>query len=326
MRRVPVPATRPAAARSAERCSLIGLLRRRRDGRRPERPPPAAVPDGRHRHRGQLDERARHVERGVRAEIDTYEVYRGTTKVKEVPGSRHMVDVTRLSPSTTYVFTVRARDTGGRLGPPSREVRAKTPAAAAADRSAPTRPGGLRGRSGRKPGGPALLGRLDGRPGRGVVRHPPGRHEDPQRGRRPDGGRGHGAASGHPLLLHRAGEGRGRQRLAGASRPRPPHDCGHRRRTGHRSHRLPREHPPRRRGVPPRPRLDSAAHGRGGHGVPGPPGRPAGRPRWCSAGPRRATGLRTASTWDGTPESATGCGSGRSCRTAPGAGSRRSGP
>lgn len=83
----------------------------------------------------------------VSADIDTYEVYRGTTKVEEVPGSRHMVDVTRLSPSTRYVFTVRARDTGGRLGPPSREVWAKTPAAAAADRSAPTRPGGLRGRT-----------------------------------------------------------------------------------------------------------------------------------------------------------------------------------
>ncbi|MEV5431620.1 fibronectin type III domain-containing protein [Streptomyces sp. NPDC052701] len=79
--------------------------------------------------------------------IDGYEVYRGTTKVKEVPASEHMVDVTRLKPSTTYVFTVRARDTEGRLGPSSREVRARTPAAAAADRSAPTRPSALRGRA-----------------------------------------------------------------------------------------------------------------------------------------------------------------------------------
>ncbi|MFI9820518.1 fibronectin type III domain-containing protein [Streptomyces sp. NPDC052013] len=79
------------------------------------------------------------------AEVSRYEVYRGTTKVKEVPGSEHMVDVTRLRPSTTYVFTVRARDADGRLGPPSREVRATTPAAAAADRSAPTRPARLRG-------------------------------------------------------------------------------------------------------------------------------------------------------------------------------------
>ncbi|WP_437437640.1 fibronectin type III domain-containing protein, partial [Streptomyces prasinopilosus] len=79
------------------------------------------------------------------ARVSRYEVYRGTTKVEEVPGSKHMVDVTRLRPSTTYAFTVRARDTEGRLGPRSRVVRATTPAAAAADRSAPGRPSNLRG-------------------------------------------------------------------------------------------------------------------------------------------------------------------------------------
>src|SRR3954454_24538257 len=80
---------------------------------------------------------------GVRA----YEVYRGTTKVTEVPGSEHMVDVTRLRPSTVYVFTLRARDADGRAGPPSREVRARTPAGVAADRSAPSRPTGPGGRA-----------------------------------------------------------------------------------------------------------------------------------------------------------------------------------
>ncbi|MEU9166640.1 fibronectin type III domain-containing protein [Streptomyces sp. NPDC048420] len=79
--------------------------------------------------------------------VDRYEVYRGPTKIEDVPGSQHMVDVTRLKPSTPYVFTVRARDTQGRLGPPSREVRATTPAVAVADRSAPTRPGDLTGRA-----------------------------------------------------------------------------------------------------------------------------------------------------------------------------------
>ncbi|UFR06361.1 fibronectin type III domain-containing protein [Streptomyces sp. Go40/10] len=76
-----------------------------------------------------------------------YEVYRGTTKVAEVPASRHMVDVTRLRPSTMYAFTVRARGAEGRLGPPSRAVRARTPAATAADRSAPSRPGPTAGRA-----------------------------------------------------------------------------------------------------------------------------------------------------------------------------------
>ncbi|MCS0603814.1 fibronectin type III domain-containing protein [Streptomyces sp. LP11] len=80
---------------------------------------------------------------GIRA----YEVYRGATKAAQVPGSQHMVDVTRLRPSTRYTFTVRARDRDGRLGPPSRSVRARTPAAVAADRAAPTRPGHLSGRA-----------------------------------------------------------------------------------------------------------------------------------------------------------------------------------
>ncbi|MFE6624928.1 fibronectin type III domain-containing protein [Streptomyces sp. NPDC008086] len=79
--------------------------------------------------------------------VHGYEVYRGPTKVKEVPAAAHMVDVTMLKPSTAYVFTVRARDKDGRLGPPSRQVRATTPAAVAADRSAPTRPGEATGRA-----------------------------------------------------------------------------------------------------------------------------------------------------------------------------------
>ncbi|MFF8594136.1 fibronectin type III domain-containing protein [Streptomyces sp. NPDC015220] len=76
-----------------------------------------------------------------------YEVYRGAEKVKDVPASEHMADITRLSPATAYVFTVRARDTEGRLGPRSREARATTPTAVAADRSAPTRPLDPRGRT-----------------------------------------------------------------------------------------------------------------------------------------------------------------------------------
>nr|WP_228022676.1 fibronectin type III domain-containing protein [Streptomyces acidicola] len=78
-------------------------------------------------------------------EVTRYEVYRGTTKVKDVPSGEHMVDVTGLDPSTTYTFTVRARSEGGVLGPPSRRVRATTPEAVAADSRAPSRPGRLQG-------------------------------------------------------------------------------------------------------------------------------------------------------------------------------------
>ncbi|MFF5969377.1 fibronectin type III domain-containing protein [Streptomyces collinus] len=88
-----------------------------------------------------------HVMWNATAGAEVYEVYRGTTKVTEVPGAKHMVDVTRLRPSTRYAFSVRARDTDGRLGPPSRTVRAKTPAAVADDRSAPTRPAAPEGRA-----------------------------------------------------------------------------------------------------------------------------------------------------------------------------------
>jgi chitodextrinase len=79
--------------------------------------------------------------------VRRYEVYRDRGKVAEVPAGDHMVDVVRLRPGTRYVFSVRARDRAGRLGPPSREVAATTPAVTAADRSAPGRPGGLTGRA-----------------------------------------------------------------------------------------------------------------------------------------------------------------------------------
>jgi chitodextrinase len=75
--------------------------------------------------------------------VEAYEVYRGSSKVKEVPASEHMVDVVRLKPGTAYTFHVRARSTDGRLGPQSAVVRATTPAAAVADTSAPSRPEGF---------------------------------------------------------------------------------------------------------------------------------------------------------------------------------------
>ncbi|MDQ1014002.1 fibronectin type III domain-containing protein [Streptomyces afghaniensis] len=88
-----------------------------------------------------------HVMWNTTARADVYEVYRGTTKVRDVPGSQHMVDVTGLRPSTPYVFTVRARDAEGRPGPRGRQVRARTPAAVADDHSAPTRPSAPHGRA-----------------------------------------------------------------------------------------------------------------------------------------------------------------------------------
>ncbi|MFI2618694.1 fibronectin type III domain-containing protein [Streptomyces sp. NPDC018584] len=80
-------------------------------------------------------------------EVTGYAVYRDAKKVKEVPGRRHMVDITGLKPSTTYAFTVRARDAEGNLSEDSRRLTVTTPAAAAADRRPPTRPARLRGKA-----------------------------------------------------------------------------------------------------------------------------------------------------------------------------------
>lgn len=79
--------------------------------------------------------------------VTGYEVYRGTTRVERVPADEHMVDVTRLVPSTKYVFTVRALNADGNPGPPSEPVRATTPVAAAADHTPPTRPERPHGRA-----------------------------------------------------------------------------------------------------------------------------------------------------------------------------------
>ncbi|MFI6369578.1 fibronectin type III domain-containing protein [Streptomyces sp. NPDC050546] len=148
MRRVPVPFSAPA--RLLRRVALCGTLalvaacgwagaEEKDAGGLPGTPTGVTAEAG--------SATSVHVMWNVTARADAYEVYRGTTKVREVPGSKHMVDVTRLRPSTVYVFTVRARDTDGRLGPPSRQVRARTPAAVADDHSAPTRPSAPGGRA-----------------------------------------------------------------------------------------------------------------------------------------------------------------------------------
>ncbi|MEU6992149.1 fibronectin type III domain-containing protein [Streptomyces sp. NPDC046465] len=80
-------------------------------------------------------------------EVTGYEVYRGTKKVKEVSGREHMVDIVGLKASTTYTFTVRARDAEGNVSEDSRRLSVTTPAAAAADHKAPTRPAHLTGRA-----------------------------------------------------------------------------------------------------------------------------------------------------------------------------------
>ncbi|MFC8916209.1 fibronectin type III domain-containing protein [Streptomyces sp. NPDC057116] len=77
--------------------------------------------------------------------VTGYEVLQAGRKVAAVPASRTMVDVERLTPSTAYRFTVRARDAAGNLSAPSAAVPVTTPASRPGDTTPPTRPPALRG-------------------------------------------------------------------------------------------------------------------------------------------------------------------------------------
>ncbi|GMX66757.1 hypothetical protein Elgi_60290 [Paenibacillus elgii] len=58
--------------------------------------------------------------------VTGYQVYRGTTLVTTVSGSKLDYTVMGLSPETTYTFTVRAVDAAGNVSPGSNSVSAKT--------------------------------------------------------------------------------------------------------------------------------------------------------------------------------------------------------
>ncbi|MGA4954470.1 fibronectin type III domain-containing protein [Streptomyces lavendulocolor] len=77
--------------------------------------------------------------------VTGYEVHHGGRKVAAVPAARTMVDIERLTPSTAYAFTVRARDNAGNLSTPSPAVPVTTPPATPDDTTPPTRPAALRG-------------------------------------------------------------------------------------------------------------------------------------------------------------------------------------
>ncbi|MER6614917.1 fibronectin type III domain-containing protein [Streptomyces xantholiticus] len=80
-------------------------------------------------------------------EVTGYEVYRKGTKVKSLPGSKHMVDIDGLAPRTAYTFTVRARDAAGNLSGSSAAISVTTPAPAPDDRRAPSPPRQAKGRT-----------------------------------------------------------------------------------------------------------------------------------------------------------------------------------
>lgn len=70
------------------------------------------------------------------AHVSGYEVYRGGRKVKNVPAGQTMVDIVGLTPSTSYTFTVLAKDAEGRRSPHSGAKAVTTPAAVAEDTTA----------------------------------------------------------------------------------------------------------------------------------------------------------------------------------------------
>ncbi|MET7715592.1 fibronectin type III domain-containing protein [Streptomyces sp. NPDC005407] len=78
--------------------------------------------------------------------VTGYEVFQQGAKVKTLPGTKHMVDIDRLSPWTAYSFTVRARDAAGNLSKPSPATAVTTPAPTPEDKKAPTAPAKLLGK------------------------------------------------------------------------------------------------------------------------------------------------------------------------------------
>ncbi|MFF9867641.1 fibronectin type III domain-containing protein [Streptomyces sp. NPDC013953] len=77
-------------------------------------------------------------------EVAAYEVFQGGRKVRSLPAGRTMTDIDRLTPSTAYRFTVRARDAAGNLSAPGAAIPVTTPAPTPDDRTAPGRPTALR--------------------------------------------------------------------------------------------------------------------------------------------------------------------------------------
>ncbi|MFF1506404.1 fibronectin type III domain-containing protein [Streptomyces sp. NPDC058326] len=76
--------------------------------------------------------------------VTGYTVYSEGRRIKDLPATTLMTDVTGLAPATRHRFTVRARDAAGNTSPASATVTALTLRAAAEDRTPPTTPTALR--------------------------------------------------------------------------------------------------------------------------------------------------------------------------------------
>ncbi|MEV1021037.1 fibronectin type III domain-containing protein [Streptomyces sp. NPDC050264] len=146
MRRVPSRTLLPRAACAAALLAVLSGCGLFSDGDDPDGGPALSEPVGVTAQAGSATSVHVMWNRPVSTtDVTGYEVYRGSVRVKELTAEQHMVDVTGLRAKSRYVFTVRARGKDGSLGPASRHVTVTTPAAVAADRSAPSRPTGLRG-------------------------------------------------------------------------------------------------------------------------------------------------------------------------------------
>ncbi|MFE4453588.1 fibronectin type III domain-containing protein [Streptomyces sp. NPDC056796] len=79
--------------------------------------------------------------------VTGYDVYREGKKAASVGAAKLMTDISGLTASTAYTFTVRARDAAGNLSAPSAAVPVTTPATPPADAGPPTAPSVLRGKA-----------------------------------------------------------------------------------------------------------------------------------------------------------------------------------
>ncbi|MEU6894109.1 fibronectin type III domain-containing protein [Streptomyces sp. NPDC046557] len=79
--------------------------------------------------------------------VTGYQVYQADRLIRSLPADKTMVDITGLSPLTSYAFTVRAEDAGGHRSARSAAARVTTPTARAEDHRPPTAPTATTGRA-----------------------------------------------------------------------------------------------------------------------------------------------------------------------------------
>ncbi|MFJ7208826.1 fibronectin type III domain-containing protein [Streptomyces sp. NPDC098789] len=140
MRRPASPTRTTSPAGTAARCLAVAALAALTACGSPDTRPPAS-PAGLTAQAGSAT--SVHVmwqSADARDGVTRYQILQAGAVVREVPAEKTMVDLTGLTPTTAYSFTVRAGDAAGNLSAPSAAATVTTGAAKAEDHRPPTTP------------------------------------------------------------------------------------------------------------------------------------------------------------------------------------------